>query len=342
MAIPAPEALLHRPDDGAPTIDRSATSGGKPAKLSFELFKVAYDRLTRHAGNSLSGGLAFGALLSIAPLAIVVIAITSAFLGEGAARQETLAVVQGALGEESAPIVAEWIDQARNWSTGATIVGAIMFFLGAARLVGLIDESFEIVFEVPPRNEETALQSIRRWASTQAVQVAVTFVAGLLMAASLFARTLSGAVLHAIDVPAVGVLAWLGQEAVALAVWTAALAVIYRVLPPVRLSKADVVRGAVVSAVLLEAVLLILRALAAQLELGAAYGAAGAIVATLLTLYFAGQTFLFGAEVTAELAERRDGPAHERLTPLRAACTVVPQRGAASSSSIPTRARRAP
>lgn len=277
----------------------------KPPELSLELFSVAYDRLTRHAGNSLSAGLAFGALLSIAPLAIVAIAIASGFLGEGSARAETLALVRGSLGSTAAPIVADWIDQARSWSTGATVIGALLFFLGAARLVGLVDECFEIVFELPPRARETTMQSLQRWAGRQVLHVVVTFGAGLFVAGALVLRASSAGLFSVLDHPAVAAFAWLAQEITSLAVWTAALAVIYRVLPPVRLLRGDVVRGALVSAVLLEAALLALQALASTLELGAAYGAAGGVMATLLTLYGAAQLFLFGAEVTAELAARR-------------------------------------
>lgn len=329
MSLREVSESIRRPAQGERPALTQSPAPSRPPTLGLDLFRAAYDRLTRHAGNSLSGGLAFGALLSIAPLAIAVIAVSSVVLGEGSARAETLALVRDSLGPSAEPVVAEWIDQARSWSSGATVLGVTLFFLGGARLVGLIDESFEIVFEVPPRDRETTLQAVKRWISAGAVQVGVTFVAGGLMAVSLFFRTVAGNVFGAPEDPFLSALAWLAQEAASLGVWTLALTVIYWALPPVRLGKADIARGALVSAVLLELALLLLRALASRLELGAAYGAAGAIIATLLTLYVAGQLFLFGAEVTAELAERRDGPARERLTPQRAACT-----SAASTSPV--------
>jgi len=316
----------------------SAAKAPKPPGLGFDVFKTAYNRLSRHAGKSLSGGLAFGALLSIAPLTIAVIAVSSVVLGEGSARVETLQMVRDSLGPSAAPVVAEWIDQARDWSGGATVLGLVLFFFGGARLVGLIDESFEIIFEVPPRDQESTRQAVKRWLTAQAVQWGVTFGAGALMAGSLFFRTIAGNLFGDPADPVLSGALWLLLEAASLAVWTVGLAVIYRVLPPVLLSNGDILRGAVVSAVLLEVALLLLRALASSLELGAAYGAAGAIIATLLTLYIAAQLFLFGAEVTAELGERRDGPARKRLTPKRAACTSngsAPDNDAPSEASAP-------
>jgi membrane protein len=323
MPIVSAPQMPRRPSELARPSERPAVAKTAP-RLSVDVFRVAYDRLARHAGNSLSGGLAFGALLSIAPLAIVVIAIASTFLGEGAAREETLTFVGDALGQQVVPVVARWIDEARQWSAGATVLGVVLFFYGAARLVGLVDECFEIVFQVPPRREETTRQAIKRWLSSQAMAVGITLLAGVLMAGSLVARTVGASLMGTPDDLVLAVLAAALRESVSLTVWVLALAVIYKVLPPVHLHTRDILRGAVVSALLLEVALLVLRALATTLELGAAYGAAGAVVATLLTLYVVAQLFLFGAEVTAELSERRDGPSSERLTPARAACTDAP------------------
>jgi membrane protein len=308
----------------APLAPASSTRTiSRAAPLDFGVFRAAYERLSRHAGNSLSGGLAFGALLSFAPLLIVVIGISSAVLGEGSAREEALALVRDSLGARVEPLVAQWIDQARAWSGGATVVGVALFLYGSARLVGLVDEAFELVFEVPPKDDTTFLKSVELYLTTQATSVAVTLGAGLVMVASLVLRAASASVFGEATDPGWSAAWSIARELLSVVLGAVAIAIVYRVLPPVKLARGDIVRGALVSAVLLELALLVLRLFAGHIDMGAAYGAAGAVVATLLTLYVIGQLFLFGAEVTAELAERRDGPPMKRLTEKRASCTTV-------------------
>jgi len=91
-------------------------------------------------------------------------------------------------------MMSEWIDQARAWSGGATLIGVALFLFGSARLVGLIDESLEIIFEVPPKDPMTFTQSVVLFLKTEATSVAVALGAGVLMTSSLFLRALASSV----------------------------------------------------------------------------------------------------------------------------------------------------
>jgi uncharacterized BrkB/YihY/UPF0761 family membrane protein len=162
-----------------------------------------------------------------------------------------------------------------------------------------------MVFDVEPAPKEPLLQTIRRYFTTQLKSVAVTLGAGLLMVASLVLRALGESIFGGDGSGVLDVLWPIGREVTSFGVWLAALAIVYRVLPPVRLDRGDILLGATVSAALVSLTLLVLRLGASFFDFGAAYGAAGAIVGTLLTLYVVSQLFLFGAELTAELAARR-------------------------------------
>lgn len=162
-----------------------------------------------------------------------------------------------------------------------------------------------MIFDVPSRAKDSFAQSIRRYFTTQAKSVAVTLGAGLLMVVSLVVRAIGESTLGGDGHGVLAVLWPIGREMISFAFWFAALAAVYRFVPPVRLDRGDVVCGAAVSAAVVSLTLLVLRLGASVFDFGAAYGAAGAIVATLLTLYVVSQLFLFGAELTAELASRR-------------------------------------
>lgn len=300
----APPSTATPPSSGSPV--RDPAGGASPKRWSLELLGAAYDRLDHDDGDGLAAGIAFGALLSIAPLLLLVLVVTSAFLGEGSAREQIEHLVADSLGEHAVSLVAQWITDARHWSGTATAIGIVTFLIGAARLVGFVEGAFRVVFDLePPEKKPSFADQVRGYFTTRLKTMGVTLVAGLLMVASLLLRAIGESVLGVIETWWLDGLWVIGREMISFLVWVVALCVVYWALPPVKLEKADVLHGALVSALLVEATLLALRTFASLLGLGAAYGAAGAIVATLLTLYIVSELFLFGAELTAELAARR-------------------------------------
>ncbi len=269
-----------------------------------DLFLVAYERMNRHGADGLAAGLAFGALLSSAPLLLVVLAALGALLGEGAARREVLQVVSDALGARPSELVAGWIDEADAWSATATAFGLVFFFFGAGRLALLVDAAFKVVFEVPEPPHKTGLRgAIRDYLRLHALSLVVTLGASLLLLVSMLVGEGALRVFGGGDVESFGAL--VGRWVLSSGFLFASVALTYWLLPPVRLERVEVLEGALVTTILLVLGIAILRALSAALELGAAYGAASAIVGTLLALYWAAQAFLYGAELTGELARRR-------------------------------------
>lgn len=289
----------------ASSTEPSSASGTVGRRWSLELFRAAYDRLDHDNGDGLAAGLAFGALLSIAPLLLVVLAISSAVLGHDESRAQLDRLVGESLGPPAVEMIGEWVTQARAWSGTATIVGLLMFVVGSARLVGLVAGAFRMVFDVEPRPASTSLlRQVRTYLGTQAKTVAVTLGAGLLMVASLVLRAIGESVFGGIDSVFVEALWIVGRELVSFLVWMGALALVYWALPPVRLRPSDILQGAFVSALLVEATLIVLRLGASFFDFGAAYGTAGAVVGVLVTLFLVGELFLYGAELTAELSSR--------------------------------------
>lgn len=268
------------------------------------LLGEAARRFTRHGGDSLAAGVSFGMLLSIAPLLVVAVAIASVVLGEGTAREHVVDLVRESLGRPGAALVGTWVEEARTWSGTATALGLTGFLIGAARLVGIIDAAFDVVFEAP-RLTLTWRESARAYLLVQVTGVLVTLVAGLIVVASVLLRALSvsalGMVEGTVSTALVGVVRTLGS----LALLTLALGILYRTLPPYRLGRADVVEGALVTALLLDGAAWALSFVLSRVDVAAPYGAAGAVVAVLVWLLVASSIFLFGAEITAERAERR-------------------------------------
>ena len=150
---------------------------------------------------------------------------------------------------------------------------------------------------------------MRAYAVTQLLGLGVTVVAVLLLIASLFIRIVVPLAFPWVNAWLLG----LGSSAASFTLLFTSLALVFRLLPPRRLLLGEIVEGALISSAILEVAFLFLRLLTDQVDFGAAYGAAGALVGTLIVLYFAAQLFVFGAEITAELEQRRTSlsPPHD-------------------------------
>jgi membrane protein len=86
-------------------------------------------------------------------------------------------------------------------------------------------------------------------------------------------------------------------------------AAIYRVLPDANLSWADVLVGAVVTALLFNVGKSLIGLYLGHSAVASSYGAAGALIIVLLWIYYSAQIFLLGAEFTKIYASRRGTPA---------------------------------
>ena len=86
--------------------------------------------------SSLGAALAFYTLLSLAPLAIIIIAVAGLFIGSAHAQDVLVAQLSQLMGEGSAHAIAEVVANTRNRSSGliATMLG-IAALLGGATTV---------------------------------------------------------------------------------------------------------------------------------------------------------------------------------------------------------------
>jgi len=281
-----------------------SSESGAPRKRRFSLgaLAAAYNRMSRHGADGLAAGIAFGSLLSAAPLLLVVLAVAGQVLGDGTAKDQVLDLVREALGGRPTRLVSGWIDEVQAWSATATVVGLGFFIFGSGRLALLVDAALEVIFEVPPTPARGFLSAVRDYLHLHLTSLAVTSAASVLLVIALLIRASAPWVLGDLADTPIG---WSVQGALSFGLVFGSVALAYRFLPPRRLTYAEIFEGALVTTVPLALGFVGLRALTRWIDLGAAYGAAGAVIGTLIALYFAAQIFLFGAELTAELAYRR-------------------------------------
>jgi membrane protein len=103
--------------------------------------------------------------------------------------------------------------------------------------------------------------------------------------------------------PASPVLLQIADFFVSYFVITALFAVVYKLLPDVRLEWRDVIPGALVTSLLFSLGRFAIGMYVGRASIGSAYGAAGSLVILLLWVYYSAQIFFLGAEFTQVYAQ---------------------------------------
>jgi membrane protein len=129
---------------------------------------------------------------------------------------------------------------------------------------------------------------------------------GFLLLVSLLVSAALAALSHFLNVllPSVGILSVIISDVVSFGVITVLFALIYKVLPDVKIAWRDVWIGAAVTSLLFTAGKFLLGWYLGRSTTISAYGAAGSIVLVLLWVYYSAQILFFGAEVTKVYANR--------------------------------------
>jgi membrane protein len=91
---------------------------------------------------------------------------------------------------------------------------------------------------------------------------------------------------------------------------TVLFAMIYKILPSVRIAWRDVIIGAVITALLFSIGKFAIGLYLGNSAIGSTYGAAGSVILVLVWVYYSAQIFLLGAEFTKVYAHRYGSKRH--------------------------------
>jgi membrane protein len=256
----------------------------------------------------LGASLAYCTLFAIAPMWLVATAVAGLVFGPDAVHAQLVGQLDALVGREGAQVVRGLVDGAgdRPAGIGATALGAIMFVLAATGAFVELQHALNTIWHVTP----TSGSVVRTFLHDRLRSFALVLAMGVLLIVSLATTTILAAV-HGwlVSQDTVAALPWTGLGALAsLLATTGLVALLFGLLPNVRISGRDVTLGAAVTAVLLAVGHYFMGLLLGDNIVGSRYGAAGAVLALLLWVYYSCQILLLGAEFTRACAEYRKSP----------------------------------
>lgn len=274
----------------------------KPSVLPFILLKKTIQEWFKDKAATKSAALAFYTIFSLAPLVIIIIAVTGIFFGETTARQELRTQVEQLIGSDGANLINRILNHTQKARTGwvAVSIGFLTLLFGASAVFGQLHESLNSIWNV---HVQTKKNSFLKFIRSRFLAFVMVLIIGFLLLASLIISALLSAMNYYFkDL-------WDGMEViwqiinlgVSFALITVLFAMIFKILPDVVIRWSDIWLGAAISSFLFTIGKFFIGLYLAHSGAASAYGAAGSLVVFLFWIYFSAQVLFFGAEFTKVL-----------------------------------------
>lgn len=269
-----------------------------------QLLKQTFGEWRSDDVGVLASSLAYYAIFSLAPMLIIVIAVLT-FFGRGDAQVAITEQIGGVAGEDAAQLVRTMIEnrQATGGNVLATVVGLGLVLVGATGVVSQLQNALNVIWNVKLDPERSGLFHMLR---VRLVSLLLILGVGLLLVAALVGTAILRSVTAVArdQVPQIGLLWTVLDPLILITVSGLVFALVFKLLPDVRIPWRTVVVGGLVTAVLFVIGNWLLSLYLSRGAVAGAYGAAGTLVVILLWVFVSSQIVLLGAEFTKVYARR--------------------------------------
>ena len=277
------------------------------ASTVWNIIREAASQWVENNAFRLSAALAFYTLLSVAPLFVIVTAVAGLVFGEEAASGQLVAQLRGVVGEAGAEVMTtavEKSDRPRRRSV-ATVIGVITLLFGASGVFGELQGALNTVWQVKPKPGRGVWEFVRDRFLSFGMVLAVGFLLLVTLVISTVLTALGG---HLEGwVPGLPILMGVANFAISFLVVATLFALMFKLLPDVRIKWRYAWFGAVVTAGLFTAGKSLIALYLGKAGVATPYGAAGSLAAFVIWVYYSGLILFFGAELTRAVVRHLGG-----------------------------------
>lgn len=312
-------------------------------KHLFKMCKKAVTAWVDDFAPSMGAAISYYTVFSLAPLLVIVIAVAGAVFGRDAVQGQIVAQLSGLIGNEGAIAVQGLIKSASDPTKGlvASVISFVVLVIGATTVFAELQSALDRIWHVPEKAKPSGIWGLLRSRFLSfglvlglAFMLMVSLIVGAGIAA--FGNWASGLA------PGSEILLQVINIAVSFAITTLLFAMIYKLMPSVRIAWRDVWVGAGVTAALFEVGKLLIGLYIGKSGVTESFAAAGSLVVLLAWVYYAAQIFLLGAEFTkVYAAEHADAPAGNEADAEKTDLTNVSETKGAGRGEQPTKASAA-
>ena len=322
------------------------------------LFKLSYQDWKEDKASRLSAALAYYTIFSLAPMLLIILAVTSLFWSRDAVQGQVLSQVEGLVGAEGRTFIADLLTSASSPAKGilGTIVGVITLIFGALGVFNELHNALNTIWEVEEEKETKSgfIEGLKKLLFGRLLSFGMILGIGFLLLVSLVISAGLSAMQETVGnaIPLSEILLQILNLIISVGVITVLFALIFKFLPDAKIAWRDVWLGAFVTALLFSLGKFLIGLYLGNSTVGSSFGAAGSLVLLLLWIYYSAQILLFGAEFTQVYAnnfgskimpegEEAARKARDASEPARKSTReALPQLPTPAAAAITTRAGR--
>ena len=266
------------------------------------LLKLAYQGWNEDDASRLSAALAYYTIFSLAPLLIIVIAVTGLIWESSAIRAQILGQVQELVGAEGADFIAGLITNTGSPGEGilALLLGILTLLLGALGVFNQLHTSLNIIWNVKEEKPKGLLPAIKKVLVDRFLSFTMILGIGFLLLVSLVITAgLSAAQQTLGNAFPLSEFIWqIVNLTVSIGVIAILFALMFKFVPDIEIAWGDVWIGGLITAVLFSLGKMVIGIYLGNSAVSSTFGAAGSLVLLLLWIYYSAQILFFGAEFT--------------------------------------------
>ena len=283
------------------TAEQKSTRMLAKPRAALRLLKSTLSACLKDNVQRMSAALAYYTIFSLAPLLVIAIAIAGLVFGEDAARGEIVGEMQELVGRDGAKAIQTMIQSAYHpgHSIIAAIIGIITLLLGATGAFSEVYDALNLIWRVNNTNVQSIIKA-------RFMSFGMILIIGFLLLVSLVvSAVLAGISKYASSfLPAPAPLLHFLDFLFSLAVVTVLFAMIFKVLPEIKIRWADVWAGATLTALLFTVGKFVIGFYVGKSVSASSYGAAGSLVVVVAWIYYSAFILYFGAEFTQVYAHQ--------------------------------------
>ena len=290
----------------------------------FEIFITAAKNWSADNAFKHSAAVSFYTLFSLAPITLIAVGVAGFFFGEEVASRQFSTQITQLVGKESAELIQKVVEagavEEKGWMKTALGIGLLV--VGATTVFAQMQDSMNAIWGV------TAKPSRSGWIVLlvqRLISFAMVLTIGFLLLTSLILSTALTAAIHVTEVYwAVPPWVLRGVDlGLGLVVITLLFALLFKVLPDVKVSWREVWLGAFITAVLFSVGRLLIAMYLGYSTIASAYGAAGSLVALLMWIYFSCAILFYGAEFIRAYRLSNGSPVVPKETAVRVRREII-------------------
>jgi membrane protein len=267
-----------------------------------KILKLSYQGWKEDKASRLSAALAYYTIFSLAPMLLIIIAVTGLFWQRDVVQSQIMNQIEGLVGAEGRAFVSDLLTSASNPARGifATIVGVITLLFGALGVFNELHNALNTIWDVKEEAPKSFVESIKQVIFSRLLSFTMILGIGFLLLVSLVISAGLSAVQETIGntIPVSEIILQIVNLIISIGVITVLFALIFKYLPDAEIAWRDVWLGAFVTSILFSLGKFLIGLYLGNSAVASSFGAAGSLVLLLIWIYYSAQILLFGAEFT--------------------------------------------